>query len=1208
LWFEKRLQEENFRVFLADHVLVAGESLSAEIPAILRGSRSCAVLLGPSRVSNWQQEEIDIAVHRRIEDSATYTIIVVMLPRANIRDLPSSLHHLLRVDFSAGFSNLAAFRLLVDGIRGSSSYAQSSVDDTPVSPPYRSMAPPAEGFVLRKELGKVVETLTREPGEESQNQVSVALTTALRGAGGFGKTALAQAICEHEAVRERFPAGVLWVTLGQRLNEAQRLARVRDLLRWWTRRESSSFETLEAAAGFLRESLAGQRVLLVLDDVWLAADVAPFAGISAPAGLIITTRNTRALPLGVQAVVVDALELPRAVELLGQGLSPLPPMSTLERLAAKLGEWPILLKLVNAQIREEYREGVGAFEAFRFVEATLEEKGLTAFDRDDEEARNLAVRRTVEASLQRLSSEDQNRYARLAVFPEDEHVPLDVLGLLWKTEPAEVPRVCRRLAEMSLLYRFHRADGWIQLHDVMRAYLLREHREEMQSLQGVLVDGYLKLKGFEEIGEVERYFVERLPYHLKESGREGDLAELLFFYPWLEKKIYGTDVNSAMADYALLAGNSDAASVREALLLSRSVLTEDPSQLAGHLHGRLASSPSTRIESLLAGTMGNNDRLWMRPLSGTFQKPSGPLVSSFQAHQGEVRAITQLDEEHFATAATDGEIHIWDFVSGELISTLSAAFSPVRHLAAVPPDRLLAASDDGIIRLWDLEEERVLRSFEGHNSKITALGLRREDFISGAEDGTLFRWRLDSEHPLGSFEGHTTKINGISYLDSLTMVSIGADRTLRLWNIPSGRQLNVLTLPVFAAETLEVTASNEVILGTWAGEVQVWKPRSREAKPRRSFRCPSVGMPALCMLGKDRGISSVGGFSEIQIWYPQTGALGAKVHVPGNEVTSLARFGAKYLLCGSGDGRCSIWAIETLEAQMNRKSLGSIYAVAALDATTAASTASDGGVCVWNALDGSLARVLQGHSGGVSSVCAIGSDRVASSSASESTIRIWRPRTGELLNTIQCPQKVGALTSFGGDLLLSAPAAGPLAKDQPIQIWDVAHGQKMADLPAFQGGVSTLCVRDNRFLMVGTYDGWVWHLDISTATYQRNFKLCGHERSVVSLALIGCNHLASGSIDKTIRIWDLGSQETVRVLRGHEREVTGLASISSRLLVSASQDQTIRLWDLETGISFVKLHLDTGLSSLALMPDRRTLVAGDSAGTVHFLRLEGVSI
>lgn len=141
--------------------------------------------------------------------------------------------------------------------------------------------------------------------------------------------------------------------------------------------------------------------------------------------------------------------------------------------------------------------------------------------------------------------------------------------------------------------------------------------------------------------------------------------------------------------------------------------------------------------------------------------------------------------------------------------------------------------------------------------------------------------------------------------------------------------------------------------------------------------------------------------------------------------------------------------------------------------------------------------------------------------------------------------------------------------------------------------------------MVGTYDGLILHLDLSTATERRNFALRGHEKGVFCLVVLGLNRVISGSGDRSIRIWDLTTREAVRVLVGHDDAVTGLASISSRVIASASQDHTIKLWDLETGGLLSNLHLDTGLSSLAAMPDGRTLVAGDAAGTMHFLRLEG---
>jgi hypothetical protein len=45
----------------------------------------------------------------------------------------------------------------------------------------------------------------------------VGVTTALGGAGGFGKSALAAWVCHRPEVTAAFPDGVLWITLGEDL-------------------------------------------------------------------------------------------------------------------------------------------------------------------------------------------------------------------------------------------------------------------------------------------------------------------------------------------------------------------------------------------------------------------------------------------------------------------------------------------------------------------------------------------------------------------------------------------------------------------------------------------------------------------------------------------------------------------------------------------------------------------------------------------------------------------------------------------------------------------------------------------------------------------------------------------------------------------------------------------------------------------------------
>ena len=118
-------------------------------------------------------------------------------------------------------------------------------------------------------------------------------------------------------------------------------------------------------------------------------------------------------------------------------------------------------------------------------------------------------------------------------------------------------------------------------------------------------------------------------------------------------------------------------------------------------------------------------------------------------------------------------------------------------------------------------------------------------------------------------------------------------------------------------------------------------------------------------------------------------------------------------------------------------------------------------------------------------------------------------------------------------------------------------------------------------------------------------KVEGHTESVGSLAFKPNSYLlASASLDKTIRIWDVGDRNNlrhVRTLRGHTSWVSSVAwSPDGRTLASGSHDGTVRLWNPNNGINFAVLRGHTeAAASVAWSPDGRILVSGSYDDTVR---------
>ena len=1101
---------------------------------------------------------------------------------------------------------------------------------------YRCMAEPPEGYVPRGEYRKVLVHLV-EAGGGSR----AALTTGLRGAGGFGKTTLAQALCQDPQLRQIFPDGVLWATLGDDLQEGDRLAAVRDLLRWWSETEPPAFERVPAAAAGLRDVLHGKRVLVVADDVWDPLDLEPFQRLPATCGLLITTRDSRNLPADCAAFEIDEMEAEEASQLLGSGLPPVDG-DRLATLADRLGEWPLLLGIVNRQLRDlVQREGLSGAEALGEIEEALEEEGLVAFDRDDTEARDQAVRRTLEVSLRRLG-EDRDLYERLAVFPKDVDVPLAVVSLLWDRYESATRRLARRLHRLSLLRHFDARQGTLRLHDVLREYLRRARRDDLSDLHRLLLNRLRPESGrWPDLDPGLAYPWHHLTYHLSQAGCEEELRRLLLDYRWLQTKLEATDIVSLRLDFSGSRGRAvdpEIAEIAGALRLASHILARDPGQLAAQLWGRLEGTGSLKL--MLNDAAATASGCWLRPLSNSFTVPSGQLLSTLEGLKDRVWSVTVLPDGRIVSASNDN-LRIWDSDSGETVATLKGHENAVYSVAVLPDGRLVSASQDRTLRIWDPDCGKSIATLEGHEGWVRSVAVLPDGRpVSASDDRTLRIWDPNCGKSIATLEGHKGPVTSVAVLPDGRLVSASHDRTLRIWD-PDSRE-SVATLEELEETVLSVAVlpDGRIVYPFIAGPLRIWNPDSGESIA--PFEGHDIWVTSVAVLPDGRLVSAHVVFEPIhrplQIWDPDCGKSIATLEGHEGPVTSVAVFPDGRIISASDDRTLRIWdpdcgkSIAILEGHEH-----SVEALAWLPAGPLVSASRDHTLQIWDPDSGESVATIEGHIDCVVSVAVLPDGRLVSAS-DDRTLRIW---------DLDCGQSIATLEGHKGPVVSVAVLPdGRLVSasdDRTLQIWDPDCGKSIATLEGHKGPVVFVAALPDGRLVSASHDRTlrIWDPDcgesiapfeghdtwvtsvaalpdgrLVSASHDRTLRIwdpdCGksiatlegHKGPVVFVAALPDGRLVSASHDRTLRIWDPDCGKSIATLEGHKGPVVSVAVLPDGRLASASQDHTLRIWDPGALDCLFTLRFDRKFYTIACSPDGESIAVGDLRGRVHFLRVE----
>ncbi len=151
-----------------------------------------------------------------------------------------------------------------------------------------------------------------------------------------------------------------------------------------------------------------------------------------------------------------------------------------------------------------------------------------------------------------------------------------------------------------------------------------------------------------------------------------------------------------------------------------------------------------------------------------------------------IRALVMPEDHAVAAATEDHGIQVWRIDEPEPLFALTCESDPCA-LALMGDGSLAAGYEDGVVRVWDLRHRRVKHSLTAaRNAWPLPVGLPHHA-LAIAELTEIALWHPASRKRLTTLRGHEAGILALAALDEGWLASASRDRTIRVWNVMTGR-------------------------------------------------------------------------------------------------------------------------------------------------------------------------------------------------------------------------------------------------------------------------------------------------------------------------------------------------------------------------------------------------------------------------------------
>lgn len=330
------------------------------------------------------------------------------------------------------------------------------------------------------------------------------------------------------------------------------------------------------------------------------------------------------------------------------------------------------------------------------------------------------------------------------------------------------------------------------------------------------------------------------------------------------------------------------------------------------------------------------------------------------------------------------------------------------------------------------------------------------------------------------------------------------------------------------------------------------------------------------------------------------------------------------LITGSYDSTAKVWNLETGAVLHTLEGHTQPIRALQFDDCKLITGSMDSTLKVWDWRRGKCIRTLTGHTEGV--VCLNFDSNVLASGSVDASVKVWNLRTGhaftlrghrDWVNSVQLwDSNSGTSSGMPSASACDAPGSPQMdpgkmlfsaSDDGSIKLWDLTLRTCVRN---FVGHVAQ--VQSMKLLLAGECTASEPPEDSDSGSDIPDVDMAPSSPSSSTPPPFGEQQvdvppftkksksktpvLISGSLDNTIKVWDIETGKTVKTFFGHIEGVWGVAADKMRL-VSASHDRTIKVWNREDGrcISTLVGHAGS-VSCIALGEDK--LISGSDDNTV----------